>query len=89
MSGRIATIFVLFLMTANSCFTGVVHCMSGRIATIFVLFFMTDNLCFTGVVCLFGFRLFLYCSLQWIIYALLVLYVWSDSDYFCTVPDDC
>jgi len=60
-------------------------CMSVRIAAIFVLFFMTDNLCFTGVVCLFGLRLFLYCSLQLIIYASLVLYVWSDSDYFGTV----
>jgi len=60
-------------------------CMSGRIAKIFVQFPMTDNLCFTDVACLVGLRLFLYCFLWLIIYASLMLYVWSDCDYFCTV----
>ena len=63
-------------------------CMSGRIAKIFVLFPMTDNLCFTGVLCLLGLRLFFHCSLWLTINASLVLYVWWDCDYFCTVSYD-
>jgi hypothetical protein len=81
MSSQIRTIFVLFLMTDKLC-------MSGRIANIFVMLSIIDNLCFTGVACLVGLRLFLYCSLWLIIYVSLVLYVWSDYDYFCTVPYD-
>jgi hypothetical protein len=61
-------------------------CMFGRITTTLVLFHMIANLCFIGVVCLSGLQLFLYCSLWLIIYASLVLHVWSDCDYFCTVP---
>ena len=60
-------------------------CMSGRIATILVLLNIIDNLWFTGVVCLVGLRLFLYCSLLLIIYASVVLYVWSDCNYYGTV----
>jgi hypothetical protein len=83
MFGRITTIYVLFTMTDNLCFTRC--CMSAWITTIFALFFMTDNLCITSVVCLVGLRLFLYCFLLLLIYASLMLYVWSDYDYFCTV----
>jgi hypothetical protein len=61
-------------------------CMCGRIATIFVLFLMADNLCFTGVVCLVGLQLFFHCYLWLIIDASLVLYVWSDYDYFALFP---
>ena len=157
MCGRIATIFVLFLMTDNLCFTGVVclvglqllfHCylwliiyfslvlyclvgwrlflyccllliiyawlvlhvcsdcdyfstipmidnlfftglvLSGRMTTILVLLNIIDNLWLTGVVYLVGLRQFWYCSLWMIIYASVVLYVWSNSDYLCTVSYD-
>ena len=63
--------------------------MSGQVTTIIVLFFMTDTLCFTGVVCVVGLRLFLYCFLLLLMYASLMLYVWSDYDYSCTVSYDC
>ena len=48
MSGRIATPFVLFPMTDNLFFTGLV--LSGRMTTI-VLFSIFDNLCLVHVVC--------------------------------------
>ena len=48
MSGRIATPFVLFPMTDNLFFTGLVF--SGRMTTIVVLFSIFDNLCLVHVV---------------------------------------
>ena len=49
MSGRIATTFVLFPMTDNLFFTGLV--LSGRMTTIVVLFSIFDNLCLVHAVC--------------------------------------
>jgi hypothetical protein len=83
LSGGMTTIFVLFSIFDNLCLAHVV--LSGRIATILVLLNIIDNLCLTGVVYLVGLRQFWYCSLWMLIYASLVLYVWSDIDYFCTV----
>jgi len=72
MSEWITTIFVLFFMTDNLCFTGVaclvglrlfLYCSLGMIIYDSLVLYVWDNLYFTGVVCLIELRICLYCYL--------------------------